>query len=452
MPEFKYRGMLRNGKILRGVMNARNSHDVLVKLKNSRVQPIKIKSLKTQLVSESKKKIDQKKLAKIRQDVEKQAKPAKERRKIERNLGKTGWLAVISSDISFTTIKEKDVLTFTNSLYVLKKAKFNNVAAFESLFNSTENKKLQDIVEDILIGVEAGSSINEMMAKYPKVFPPLYVNFVKVGEESGSLDTALLHARDYMESNMKLRKQIRGILLPKILMFVFILAAMVVALLYGTPLIQNVYDMFGVDKELPKATQIAIQFSEALIQYWYIAAAVILGIFVLFRIYLASSIGRYQWDKFKIKFPVFGKLVLNIIINKFFQAMLLNLKNGMRIQESLETSKSVTNNYYFLSVVESAKNNLQAGGSWIEPFEADKAFPPMAIEMLKIGMESDLVEMMDKVEEYIEQEINESIQKTIKVLPEITYVFVGIVLIFFVITVMVPLIDVYMGGFLMETI
>ena len=450
MPEYKYRGMLRNGKILRGIMTARNRHDVIVKLKQSRVQPIKVKSLKKQLVSESKKKIDQKKLAKIQQDVEKQKNSSRQR--LQRNNNSSGLIGILTSDISFGGIKEKDVLTFTNSLYVLKKAKFNNVAAFESLFNSTENTKLQDIVEDILIGVEAGSTIHEMMAGYPKVFPPLYVNFVKVGEESGSLDTALLHARDYMESSMKLRKQIKGILIPKVLMFFGILAAMMVALLFGAPIIQNVYDMFGVDKQLPAATQWAIKFSEAIIEYWYIVLAAAAGIFALFKVYLASSIGRYQWDKFKIKVPIIGTLNLNIITNKFFQAMLLNLRNGMRIQESLETSKSVTNNYYFLSLIETAKNNLQAGGSWIEPFEADKALPPMATEMLKIGMESDLVEMMDKVSEYIEQEIAEAIQRTVKFLPEVTYVFVGIVLVFFVITVMVPLIDVYMGGFLLETI
>jgi len=450
MPEYKYRGMLRNGKIIRGTVTARTRHDVIVRLKKTRVQPIVVKSLKKQLVSESKKKIDQKKLAQIQQDVEKQKSYGNTRKTRINN--KMGIFSFLTSDISFTSIKPKDVLTFTNSLYVLKKAKFNNVAAFESLFNSTENKKLQDIVEDILIGVEAGATINEMMARYPKVFPALYVNFVRVGEESGSLDAALLHARDYMEGSMRLKKQIRGILLPKILMFVFIMAAMVVAMLFGTPLIQNVYDMFGVDKELPVATQVAVKISQALVDYWYIAAAAIAVIFVVFKLYLSSSMGRYQWDKFKIKAPVFGTLNLNIITNKFFQAMLLNLKNGMRIQESLETAKSVTDNYYFLSLIETGKNNLQAGGSWIEPFEADKAFPPMAIEMLKIGMESDLVEMMDKVSEYIEQEINESIQKTIKVLPEISYVFIGIVLVFFVITVMVPLVDVYMGGFLFEAI
>lgn len=450
MHEYKYRGMLRNGKILRGIMPAKNRHEVILKLKQTRVQPIMVKQLKSKLVSESKKKIDRKKLEKIQKEVEKQQLSSKQRR--DRTKQKTGLAGILSADVSLGGVKPKDVLTFTNSLYILKKAKFNNVAAFESLFNSTENPKLQDIVEDILIGIESGASIHEMMAQFPKVFPPLYVNFVRVGEESGSLDTALLHARDYMESSMKLKKQIKGILLPKILMFVFILAAMMVALLFGTPLIQNVYDMFGVQKELPVATQVAIKASEAVVEYWYIALAVIVTIVVAFRLYLKSSIGRYQWDKFKIKAPVFGTLNLNITTNKFFQAMLLNLKNGMRIQESLETSKAVTNNYYFLSIVETAKNNLQAGGSWIEPFEADKAFPPMATEMLKIGMESDLVEMMDKVSEYIEQEIAESIQKTIKVLPEITYVFIGIVLVFFVITVMVPLIDVYMGGFLMETI
>ena len=450
MPEYKYRGMLRNGKILRGIMNAKNRHEVIVKLKNSRVQPIKIKSMKQQLVSESKKKIDYKKLEKIQKDVEKQKSIENERRKRKSQTQKTGIMGFLTSDISFTNIKPKDVLTFTNSLYILKKSKFNNVAAFESLFNSTQNPKLQDIVEDILIGIESGSTIHEMMSKYPKVFPPLYVNFVRVGEESGSLDTALLHARDYMESNMKLRKQIRGILLPKIAMFVFVLLAMMIALLFGTPLIQNVYDMFGVDKQLPQATQVAIKVSQAIVDYWYIVALTILGIFVGFKIYLGTSIGRYQWDKFKIKAPAVGNLMLNIITNKFFKAMLLNLKNGMRLQESLETSKSVTDNFYYLSIVETAKNNLQSGGSWLEPFEADKAFPPMATEMLKIGMEADLVEMMDKVSEYIEQEIEESIQKTIKALPEIMWVLVGILLIIFTITVLVPLIDVYMGGFLFE--
>ena len=450
MPEFKYRGMLKDGTTVRGTLIGKNRSEIIHKLKDTRVQPIMVKPLKAQVMSESKKKIDNKRLQAIQSNVEAQRTNSKQRKQEIKN--SSGTMSLLLSDVSIGSIKEKDVLTLTNSLYVLKKAKFNNVAAFESLYTSTRNKKLQEIVEEILIGIQSGATIHEMMSAYPKVFPALYVNFVKVGEESGSLDTALLHARDYMESNIKLKKQIRGILLPKFILFGAIFLITIIALLYGTPLIQNVYDMFGVKKELPVATKIAIKISEIIVKYWYIFIATIVGIFIAIRAYLATPIGRYGWDKFKIKMPIIGKLNLNIISNKFFKAMLLNLRNGLRLQESLESSKAVTDNYYFLSLIETGKNNLQAGGSWIEPFEADNAFPPMATEMLKIGMEADLIEMMDKVSEYVEQEIEESIQATIKILPEVTYVFIGIILVFFVITVMIPLIDVYMGGFLFETI
>lgn len=448
MPEYKYRGMLRNGKIVRGIMPAKNRHELIKSIKESRIQPIEVRPVKKKLVSESKKKIDQVKLNKIQSDVEKQRVIGLKKKAM------LGNKATISSlwgfDLNLKKPKTKDILVFTNSLYILKKAKFNNIVALESLYNSTKNKMLKNTVEDILIGVEAGATIHEMMAQYPKIFPPLYINFIRVGETSGSLDNALLHARDYMESDMKLKKQIRGILLPKVIMFALIWIIMILGLLYGAPLIQGVYDMFGVDKQLPAATLWAISVAKAFIKYWYVVALLILGIYAVIRVYLSSSIGRYQWDKAKIKMPVIGTLNLNIITSKFFKAMLLNLRNGQRIQESLDSAKSVTNNYYFLSLIETGKNNLQAGGSWIEPFEADNAFPVMAIEMLKIGMQADLVEMMDRVEQYIQQEIDESIQKTVKLLPDVTYALVGVILIFFVIVIMVPLIDVYMGGFLLE--
>lgn len=128
--------------------------------------------------------------------------------------------------------------------------------------------------------------------------------------------------------------------------------------------------------------------------------------------------------------------------------MLLNLKNGMRIQESLEISKNVVSNYYFMAAVEVGKSRSLTGSSWIEPFEEEKLFRPMVSEMLSIGMKTDLTEMMEKVNEYITTEIDESLDRFTKVLPEVTYIFVGIALIAFVIMVMVPLMNVYMGSFI----
>lgn len=449
MPDFKYRAVLRNGKIIRGILTAKSKSDVIQMIKDTKMTPISINAKKIKRPAVQKKKIDFNKLGKVaNKNSEKLKKVALS------NKGgpqKSKLASILTSDVSLGGgVKPKDVLIFTNALYILKKAKFNNITALESVYNSTENKKLRDIIEEMMIGVESGETMYSTMVKYPNVFPPLYANFVKVGEESGSLDNALQYGRQYMESSMKLRKTIRGILIPKILQFVLIVGGMMIALLFGAPMIENVYDMFGSDKQLPAATQVAISISKWLVSNWYIVLSVIMAIFLIYKIYVATPIGRYNVDKIKIKFPVFGKLNLNILTNKFFQAMSLNMKNGMRIQDSLEISKSVTNNYYFLALIETGKNNLLSGGSWIEPFEIEGAFTPMTIEMLDIGMKTDLVEMMGKIEEYVEEEINEAIAATVKALPDIMYVFIGIVLIFFVITVMMPLIDVYMGGFLME--
>ena len=174
----------------------------------------------------------------------------------------------------------------------------------------------------------------------------------------------------------------------------------------------------------------------------------ILGSIIAFRVYVKTPIGRYNWDKFKIKVPIIGNLNLSIITDKFFNAMLLNLRSGAKIQDALDLSKNVTDNLYFLSLVEQGKTNLLAGDSWLTPFEAEKALPPIVLQMVTVGMETDLIEMMDKVRTYVDTEIDETIEKTVKALPEVTYIFIGIVLVIFVITIMVPMMEVYMGSFL----
>ena len=132
------------------------------------------------------------------------------------------------------------------------------------------------------------------------------------------------------------------------------------------------------------------------------------------------------------------------------RAMLLNLQNGMRIQESLEVSKSVVKNYVMLSIIESSINNILIGGSWIEPFENSGLSSAMETEMLKIGMQTDLSEMMAKLLDYMDIDIDNKMQKIMKVLPEISYAFVGAILIFLVVVVLVPCIQLYMGNWLID--
>lgn len=148
--------------------------------------------------------------------------------------------------------------------------------------------------------------------------------------------------------------------------------------------------------------------------------------------------------------PIFGQLIFAIDFSRMMRAMLLNLNNGMRIQEALEVSKNVSKNYVLLSIIESSMNNILIGQSWIEPFERSNLASPMMTEMLKIGMNTDLAQMMEKLLEYMDIDINNLLDKTIKVLPQLVYAVVGVVLIFFVLVVLVPCIQVYMGGWLLS--
>ena len=138
--------------------------------------------------------------------------------------------------------------------------------------------------------------------------------------------------------------------------------------------------------------------------------------------------------------------------DRLMRAMLLNLENGMRIQDSLEVSKSVVKNYVLLSIIETSINNILIGASWIEPFENSGLSSSMQTEMLKIGMQTDLAEMMRKLVEYIEIDINNLIQRVMNVLPQVIYSIVGVFLIFLVVVIIVPCIQLYMGTWMFDAV
>ncbi len=223
---------------------------------------------------------------------------------------------------------------------------------------------------------------------------------------------------------------------------------LIVGTLVAIPAIQGVYDKVGSTDTLPPITLAFSAFVNKVIEYWYIPTALIIGIVSAIVFYINTPKGKYNFHYFKYKMPIFGKLIYSLDFSRFIKAMLLNLDNGMRIQDALEVSKNVVNNYVFLSMVETSINNILIGQSWIDPFEKSGLSSAMITEMLKIGMKTDLSEMMQKLVEYMEMDINITLERVMKVMPQVMYSMVGVVLIFFVLVVLVPMLEVYMGTFL----
>lgn len=440
MPTYTYRAVTSSGVVVRNRVEAASKQSLLRALKDNELMPITIEQVSYSSRKKKTKKKNIKDIEEIMQNVNttqiNTKKTTTTKEKISMYLSKT------------EKITNRDLVIFTQNFYLLKKANFNNIHALKTIIESTENATFKGILEDILAGVEAGENMYTTMEYYSDTFPYLYINMIKVGELSGSLTNALEQAVNYLETSDSLNRKIRSILVPNIVQFSLILVMLVVGTLVAIPAIQNVYDELGSKDKLPAATVWFQGVINGLIHYWYIPTAIIVAIVAGIIFYINTPKGKYNFDYFKYKMPIFGQLIFALDFSRLMKAMLLNLKNGMRIQDAIEVSKNVVQNYVMLSIVETSMNNILIGDSWIEPFEKSGLAKSMITEMLKIGMQTDLAEMMEKLVEYMEIDIDNILEKVMKALPEVSYLIVGVVLVFFVLVVLAPCIQTYMGGFL----
>ena len=443
MPTYMYKAMTRTGVVVKNKVESVSKQNLVKTLKNNNLLPISIEQLAYK--SKNAPKRQRKNVTDI-QEVMKNINTTQIGSEKQRSLSTKEKINLYFAKTE--KITTRDVVIFTQNFYLLKKANFNNIHALNTIIQSTENLSFRGILEDILAGVEAGENMYTTMEYYSNVFPYIYINMIKVGELSGSLTNALEQAVKYLDESTALNKKIRGILIPNIIQFVLLLVMLIVGTIVAIPAIQGIFDEIGTEETLPAVTLWFSDFVDKLIMYWYMPVLIIIAIVAGVLFYINTPKGKYNFHYFKYKMPIFGELIFAIDFSRLMKAMLLNLKNGMRIQEALEVSKNVSQNYVLLSLIETSINNILTGSSWIEPFEKSGLASPMITEMLKIGMQTDLTEMVEKLVEYMQIDIDNIMQKIMKVLPEVVYAIVGVVLIFFVLVVLVPCIQVYMGNFL----
>ena len=442
MPTYMYRAVTKTGLVVRNKVETASRQGLIKMLKNNNLMPIDIEQISYRSNRTPKK---QKKNITDIQEIMKnvnttqigvKSRTQTTKEKINLYFAKT------------EKITQRDLVVFTQNFYLLKKANFNNIHALNTIIEGTENISFKGILEDILAGLEAGENMYTTMEYYSNVFPYIYVNMIKVGELSGSLTNSLEQAVKYLDDTESLNRKLKGILIPNIIQFVLLIVMLFVGTLFAIPAIQGIFDELGTEETLPAVTLWFADFVDKLIQYWYIPTFIILAVVGLIVFYVHTPKGKYNFHYFKYKMPIFGELIFALDFSRLMKAMLLNLKNGMRIQEAIEVSKNVVQNYVMLSIIETSINNILIGSSWVEPFEKSGLAKPMITEMLKIGMQTDLTEMMEKLVEYMQIDIDNIMNKIMKALPQVVYAIVGVVLIFFVLVVLVPCIQVYMGNFL----
>ena len=293
MPQFNCRMLTPQGQIIRSKVEESSRLACIRRLRKNGFTPISVTPI-VNLVSR-----------KPTEKAKKQAKNFKasvnfENRFNQRKQNKDkktqgGFLEILNNDLGLggggKKPSSRDIRVFTQNFYLLKKANFNNIHALNTVIQTTENPRLRIILEDILVGVEGGEYMYTTMEYYSNIFPFIYINMIKVGELSGSLEQSLEQAVEYLENSDKLRKRVRKIVIPNLLMFFGLIIGTILAVLFGVPMLKNIFESVGSQKELPKVTMWLYNTTMVIKQFWYIPVGVICLIAGLFYTWLSTPKG-----------------------------------------------------------------------------------------------------------------------------------------------------------------
>ena len=452
MPAFQYKAIdNKTGQIIKNTVKGLTKQELYKMLKNNGLTPIDIQQVFGGMSSKKLVKKHRSSEDILRELSPEQAELIYNNEKISKKTNNTTTRSKQNSKNREYKITTRDIIIFTKNFLLLKNADFSNAYALETIINSTENATFKSILEDILAGVKSGEYMYTTMEYYSEIFPVIYVNMIKKGEVTDSLVKSLEQAIEYLEKSNVLEKKIKKIIFSNVIQLLGMLLLLIIGTIFIIPVIQRIVEQNGTAIELPWLTR---NFLETLnnLKYWWYYPVIIIGIVVVTIIaHIRTPKGKYQWHLFKYKAPIFGQLIYTIDFLKVMKVISINLQNGMKIQQALEVSKKVVKNNVMISILEMSINNCLKGKSWIEPFEKSKFGNAISVEMLKAGTQTDLTKMMDRLIEFIESDIDTILQKIMKELSKVSFILVGVTLIFFVCVVLIPCIQVYMSGLMFSS-
>ncbi len=342
-------------------------------------------------------------------------------------------------------VKLKDLLLFTRQFAVMVRAGVNLVNCLNLLAEQTENRYLGYVIGDIRRQVESGEALHAALGKHPKVFPPIYIHMVEAGEVGGQLETVLIRLTEHIERDFTLQKKVIGALTyPAIIACV----AVLVVLLLLTVVMPTFIGMFvnsGV--KLPWITQLLINFSNFLNQYWYVVFSILGGTaFGLFK-YKGTPGGKRKFDYLLFSAPVVGPVIQKLGVARFTRTLATLLDSGVAIITSMEVVERAVGNAVITDAIASARANLTRGTSLAAPLAEMKIFPKLVTQMIAVGEETgELSDMLNQVAEFYEREANYAVEALTAMIEPMVIVFMGVVVGGIVAAVMMPMFEMSTGA------
>jgi len=329
----------------------------------------------------------------------------------------------------------------TRQLSTLLNAGLPLVQSLTVLVNQTQNTELRKTLSQIRSEVNEGRSLSQGISGFPKVFPPYFVNMVRAGEASGKLDSVLERLADFGERQQALKLRVRTALAYPVFMFFVGGLVMFFLLAFVVPNITKVFD--EMHQDLPFITVVLIFVSNFLQSFWWLVALLLAGgFFVLRYFFVGTERGGLVWDMLKMKMPLFGPVNQRLSVARFSRTLGTLLQSGVPLLNAMEIVSSIVNNRHIAKAIQDASEEVREGQGLSAPLAKSKMFPPIATEMIAVGEQSGNLEtMLYRIADAYEKEVESSVTMMTSVLEPLMILFMGLIVGFIVISVLLPIFE-----------
>ncbi len=334
-----------------------------------------------------------------------------------------------------------DVSIFTRQLSTLLGAGMPLVPSLTILMKQTNNPLLRKSLAQIREQVNEGKSLTEGMSNFPQIFPPFYLNMVRAGEASGTINLVLERLADFSENQQALMSKIRSALAYPFIMFFIGSAVILLLMTFVVPKITGIFT--DMHQTLPLITITLIAVSNFLKSFWWLILIIFAASIAAFR-YTTNGTekGKRLWDNVKLKAPVFGQINRKIAIARFSRTLATLLQSGVPLLQAMEIVRNVVNNIIVGEAIRKAGKDVEEGKELSSPLTQSGLFPPMVTEMIAVGEQSGTLEaMLNRIATTYETEAQADIMVMTSLLEPFMILVMGFVVGFIVVSILLPIFE-----------
>lgn len=399
MPKYAYKAKSVNGSVTTGEIDASNQAEAMVRLRAQQLIVVELNLVRS---------------------------------------GGGGARPKVANTMFAPRVKSKDLQIFTRQFATLINAGIPVVDALKILGEGAQRGILKTATINVKSQIEQGKRLAEAMAMNPTVFDKLYVNMIQAGEEAGILDGILHRLALYMEKSEKIKSQIKGALVYPAVIIVVSMLVIAGILVFILPKFMEFFSSSGA--EPPALTMAVVALSNSLIQKWYLYIGAAVGIPVLFSQWIKTDEGKRVFDKFAIRAPVFGDVILRSSIARMTRTLSTLLSSGVGLIDAIEISARTSGNFVIEEALMRCKKSVTVGKPFSQPLTMEKDFPQMVVQMISIGEQSGAMDiMLSKIADFYEDEVETAVKAMTSLLEPILMVVLGGIIAVLVIAMYLPI-------------